>query len=213
MRAGIEAVRVGVTENDVAADILEAMTRAGSRRPAMGPFVAAGWRGALGHAEYERHPINSGEAVFLEVGGCHQHYHTAMMRPVFLGEPTPEVLEAEGLIGEAMRVSMEMIRPGLAAGDVDAQNRYILDRFSYEGRQATRSGYSIGIGIVPYWGEGHTYSIEPNERRYFEENMTFHLIPWLQIPGRFGMGLSETIRVTGEGCESLLDLERRLTVK
>jgi Xaa-Pro aminopeptidase len=43
--------------------------------------------------------------------------------------------------------------------------------------------------------------------------MTFHLIPWLQVAGEFGMGLSETIRVTADGCERLCDLERKLFLR
>jgi len=43
--------------------------------------------------------------------------------------------------------------------------------------------------------------------------MTFHLIPWVQVPGMAGVGLSETVRVTAEGCESLFDFPRQVFVK
>jgi Xaa-Pro dipeptidase len=128
-------------------------------------------------------------------------------------EPPPPIAEAERLIQEAMQVSLEQIAPGVAAGDVDIQNRYILERYSHGGTQATRSGYSIGIAFAPDWGEGHILSIQAGESRYFKENMTFHLIPWLQVAGVFGMGLSETVRVTADGCESFFSLERKLYLR
>jgi len=39
------------------------------------------------------------------------------------------------------------------------------------------------------------------------------LLPWVQIPGKGGIGLSETIRVTEGGCELLTKFERKLFVK
>ena len=214
IRAGIEAVAPGVTENDIAAEIHHAMIKAGSEYPAISPFVASGWRSAVGHATWEGRRVEPGECVFLEVGGCVSRYHTAMMRTVFVGEePPPEVAEAEHLIREAMDVSLDLIAPGVTAGDIDMQNRFILERYSHGGTQATRSGYSIGIAFAPDWGEGHILSIQAGESRYFKENMTFHLIPWLQVAGVFGMGLSETIRVTADGCESFFSLDRKLYLR
>jgi len=211
--AGIDAVAASVTENDVAAEVHHAMIKAGSEYPAISPFVASGWRGSVGHATWEGRTIEHGDVVFLEVGGCCHRYHTAMMRTVFVGEPVPEVREAETLLQESMQASMEAIRPGVAAGDVDTVARSILARYHYGGTQATRSGYSIGIAFAPDWGEGHVLSILPGETTALEENMTFHLIPWLQVPGLAGVGLSETVRVTEGGCESFFSTERKVFVK
>jgi Xaa-Pro aminopeptidase len=41
----------------------------------------------------------------------------------------------------------------------------------------------------------------------------FHLIPWIQVPGQAGIGISETVRVTPDGGESLFTFDRRLFVK
>jgi Xaa-Pro dipeptidase len=44
--------------------------------------------------------------------------------------------------------------------------------------------------------------------------MTFHLIPWMwAVDGERTVGLSDTIRVTEDGCESFFDLEPCFTVK
>ena len=79
--------------------------------------------------------------------------------------------------------------------------------------QTTRSGYSIGIAYAPDWGEGHILSLQPDDASVLEENMTFHLIPWIQIPGKAGIGLSETVRVTPTGAESFFTLPRKLFAK
>lgn len=210
MRAGLDAVAAGVTENNVAAEIHASMINAGGEYPARSPSVVSGPRAVLGNASWEGRRLEEGDTVFMEVGGCVRRYHSVMMRTAFIGDPPEEVLQAEHLIDEAMKVSLEMIRPGVAAGDVDTQNRFILDRFARGSSHATRSGYSIGIAFAPHWGEGEAFSISAGESRPFQENMVLVLVPWLHMPGHFGLGMGETVVVTPDGCESQFSLERKL---
>lgn len=213
MQAGIEAVRAGVREDDVAAEMYHAMIKVGCQWPGLAPFVASGPRGAIGHATWMGRTIREGDLVFLEVGGCFRRYHAAMMRGCYVGEPTPQLLKAEQLVIEAVEATLEAIRPGITAAEADAVNREIIAKADFGGTQATRSAYSIGIAVPPDWGEGHILSFLPGEDRVLEPNMTFHLIPWVQLPDQAGVGCSETIRVTENGCEVLTRFERRLFVK
>ena len=44
--------------------------------------------------------------------------------------------------------------------------------------------------------------------------MTFHLIPFVNIPGLMSVGVSETVLVTESGCEALTaNVDRRLFVR
>eukprot|EP00913_Durusdinium_trenchii_P028497 g26725.t1 len=199
MKAGIEAVQEGVTENDVAAEIHSAMIRQGGEWPAISPFVATGHRGSIGHQTWAGDIIKKNECVFLEVGGCLKRYHAAIMRTCFVGEPDPQILDAVKTVQEAVHASIEAIKPGMRLGEVDAVSRKIIGRAAprFGGLQVTRSAYSIGIAFAPDWGEGHIISIRHRDPRVLQPNMTFHNIPWVQIPGKGGIGLSETIRMIG----------------
>lgn len=212
MKAGIEAVAAGVTENDVAAEIHYAMIKAGSEHPAISPFVASGWRCGVGHATWEHRTIEANDVVFLEVGGCVHRYHAALMRTVKLGDLDKGSAEAEELIEEAVDAALNVMRPGVAAGEVDRTCREILGRHPLEdgGGQPTRTGYSIGIGFAPDWGEGHILSLIAGEERQLEPNMTFHLIPWIVAPGVAGVGISETVRVTETGAERMTSVGRKI---
>ena len=47
-----------------------------------------------------------------------------------------------------------------------------------------------------------------------KEGMTFHLIPWMWgVDGDKTCGISDTIHVTEDGCESFFTLDRDFTVK
>lgn len=213
MRAGIEAVQAGTTENDIAAEIHHAMFRAGGEYPCVSPFVVSGPRAAIGHATWEGRTVGAGEYVFLELAGCIQRYHTAMMRTCYVGTASDAAQEAAALVAKAVAASIDAMKPGVKASEVDRVNREILADNPFGATQTTRSGYSIGLAYAPDWGEGAIFSIVGNNDRPLEENMVFHLIPWVQIPGEGSVGLSETVRVTEDGCESLFDFERVLFTK
>jgi len=210
MRAGIDAIGVGVNENEVAAEIQAAMTRAGSHYPAIAPFVASGWRGSMGHATWEDRVIEAGDAVFLEIGGCRHRYHAAMMRTVIAGDPPRQVRDAEKVCMEAVDACLAAMKPGVPAGEIDRVARAVIKVGAPHVEQASRTGYSIGIGFAPDWGEGHILSLLDGQERALEPNMTFHLIPWVQVPGMAGVGITETVRVTEKGCERLTDFPRQV---
>lgn len=213
MQAGIEAVAAGATENDVAAAMHDAMIRAGSEWPAIAPFVASGYRGAIGHATWAGRTIEPGDIVMLELAGCLKRYHAPLMRTGFVGEPSARVREAEGVVQEAFQAMVETIRPGITAAEADAAGRHVIAGSNFGGEQGSRSAYSVGIGLPPDWGEGHILSMQPGERRPLQANMTFHLLPWVQVPGEGGISFSETIRVTEDGCELLTNFDRALFVR
>ena len=210
MRAGIDAVAEGATEDDVAAEMHWAMIKAGSEWPSIQPFVASGERGAIGHATWMHRHIQAGDSVFLEIGGCRRRYHAALMRTCVVGDPDEETRRAFDIVLEAFEAATHAIAPGVQAGDVDRAARDAIRASGFGGTQASRTGYSIGIGVPPDWGEGQILSLKPGESTRLEENMTFHLLPWVQIPGKGGVGCTETIRVTGDGCERITEFPREL---
>lgn len=211
MRAGIDAVQAGATENDVAAEIHYALIKAGSEWQAIAPFVASGERGAIGHATWSGRQMQTGDVVMLEMAGCQQRYHSALMRSGVIGDPSPEIQRAERLVKEAFDAMLAVIKPGIPASKPDSVARQILREAGLT--QASRSAYSIGIALSPDWGEGHIISMQQGDDQPLQANMTFHLLPWIQIAGQGGISLSETIRITDDGCEFLTDFERSIFIR
>ena len=213
MRAGVDAVQVGATENDVAAEIHHAMIKAGSEWPSIAPFVASGHRSAIGHATWMGRTIEADEIIMIEIAGCVRRYHAPMMRTGFVGELDDDARKGEHIVQQAVQAMLDAIKPGVRARDADAIGREIIANSDFGGEQGSRSAYSVGIALPPDWGEGHILCLHPAEERLIEENMTFHLLPWVQVPGKGGFSFSETIRVTKDGCEVLTDFPRQLFVR
>ncbi|WP_119697070.1 ectoine hydrolase [Microbacterium halotolerans] len=214
MSAGIAAAEVGATENDVAAEISRGMFTAGGEYPAVMPYVTSGPRTMIGHATWEGRQLQSGDAVFLEVGGCFRRYHTAMMRTVLLHDMTPSMAQAQERMKTALRELKASLRPGLTVSDADSIVRNIITENDVQADLVTRAGYSIGIAFPPAWDEGYILSLMPGGNAVLDEGMTFHVIPWMWgVDGTRTVGISDTIRITETGCESFFTLDQDFTVK
>jgi Xaa-Pro dipeptidase len=214
MRAGIAACEAGVSENEIAAEVSAAMFRAGGEFPAVMPYIASGPRSMIGHATWEGRIVEPGEHVFLEIGGCYRRYHTAMMRTVVLGELSPSMYKAQERMKHALAELKSVLQPGLTVSDADNLVRSIINENEVGASLVTRAGYSIGIAFPPSWDEGYIMSLKQGNSMVLEEGMTMHVIPFMWgVDGDKTVGISDTLRVTEDGCESFFDLEEDFTVK
>lgn len=214
MRAGIEACEAGVTENDIAAEISAAMFRAGGEFPAVMPYVASGPRSMIGHATWEGRVVQPGEHVFLEIGGCFRRYHTAMMRTVVLDDLSESMYKAQERMKLALRELKRALQPGLTVSDADNLVRQIITDNDVGASLVTRAGYSIGIAFPPSWDEGYILSLKQGNSMILDEGMTLHIIPFMWgVDGDKTVGISDTVRITGEGCASFFDIDEDFVCK
>lgn len=214
MQAGIDAVQADVTENEIGAAISAAMFRAGGEPPAVMPYVTSGPRTMIGHATWEGRIVQPNEHVFLEVGGCYRRYHTAMMRTIVLGALSPSMYKAQEIMKMALDAVHKNFQPGMTVSDADNMIRNIITKNDIGARLVTRSGYSIGIAFPPSWDEGYIVSLKQGESAVLKPGMTFHIIPWMWgVDGDKTCGVSDTIHITEDGCESFFTMDRDFVVK
>ena len=214
VRAGVDAINAGVTENDVAAAISDGMFRAGGEYPAVMPYVTSGPRSMIGHATWEGREIQDGDHVFIEVGGCFRRYHTAMMRTICVGKPNVSMREAEQVMLNTLDELHSFIKPGVTVSDVDNLARNMINENNTGAYLITRAGYSIGIAFAPSWDEGYMLSLKQGDAAVLKTGMTIHLIPWMWgIDGNKTAGISDTIYITEDGCQSFFTLDRNFVIK
>ncbi|MFE3837231.1 M24 family metallopeptidase [Pseudogemmobacter sonorensis] len=210
MRAGLAAVRAGATDNDLVAAMLEASIRAGSEYMGMEPLVSTGRRTGVPHGTWRRVALGADDPAFLEMAAVHDRYHAALMRSAWVGEVPREAEEMMKVCQEALAVSLDEIRPGVACEVPHLACQKVIDAAGYTDNFRKRLGYSVGISFAPDWGEGGILSLNTGVRTELQPGMTFHLPPALRIYGRFTVGVSETIVVTETGWRQLGHVPRDL---
>lgn len=210
--AALRGIRPGATENDVAAAAYGAMMAAGSDFFAGDPIVTSGWRSGVAHLTFGNRRLEAGDTLLLEMSGCQRRYFGPLMRGAVIAPVRDEVRRMADTILEALNAAIAAIRPGATSGEVDAACRAPIERNGFEPNFRKRTGYSVGVGYAPSWGEGHIVSLRRDDPTRLEPGMVFHMPPALRIPCEYGLGFSETVLVTETGCDVLTDFPRRLHV-
>lgn len=208
VRAGLEAVVPGRTDLDVAAEVHQAIIRAGGEYMSYPPFVAVGPRSSLAHNTWGGRRLETGDVVFLEISGVVQRYGAALMRCAVLGPPSAELERRNAIVHEVLETNIAAIRPGRTSGDVDRVCREAFAKHGY--RVLKRAGYSMGVNFPPGWGEGAVLDLSDGNPTVLEPGMVFHLPQPYRVPGEQTVSTSETVLVTERGCETITQFPRQL---
>ena len=132
-----------------------------------------------------------------------------MARTVQLGKPEQKKIDAIKATNEALDAGISATKPGNTANDVAEKFWGVLDKYNI--KKESRTGYSIGIGYPPDWGE-HTLNIYKGDMTVLQPNVCFHMIAVMQF-GEWGVEASESVRVTESGSELFCNYSRDLHIK
>ena len=204
LRAAEALVRAGVTDNDIAAEGARALLAAGSEFMSLQPIVTTGRRIGTIHVNHKRHVIGQDDPVFLEFGAAFQRYTAPMMRTVVAGQPSDEMRRIADLCRNIFEALTAEMRPGRSFDDAARAGEAALAPFAEQVFFSGVFGYSVGAQFPPSWVEGTGY-IARGQQRGFEPGMVFHLPLCLRVPGQWGIGLSDTVLVTGNGAIPVTD--------
>ena len=195
--AGIEAIRAGVTEREVAAEIEASMRRAGAEGTGIDTIVASGpnSRPILARSTFRR--IERDDLVLLTVAPRYEGYHAAIGRVVLVGDPGPEVRRALETAVRAQRAASAALGPGREGRDVEAVGRGIVadaglgQYFLYSGLHS--------VGVIEF--EPPIFG--PSSAATLEENMVISIdIPMFNTPWG-GIRVEDGYLITAGGAEPL----------
>jgi len=213
MKKAFEVINPGVRQCDAIAEIQSALTKGtsefGGEYSAIVPLLPTGEGTSASHLTWTDDKFVEGEATIIEIAGAYKRYHCPMARTVLLGKPDQLKIDTMKKTNEALMSGVDAVKSGNTANDVAQAFWKVLDKYGIE--KTSRTGYSIGIGYPPDWGE-HTLNISKGDMTVLEPNVTFHMIAVMQF-GDWGVEASESIRVTKNGAELFCNLSKDLFIK
>lgn len=210
LEAAIGAVQSGRRDSDVAAAMHRASIEAGSEYLGHPPMICVGASAGRQFATWNREVIRSEDVVYLEAGGSFKRYNAAQSRTVLVGQPSKEWRRIASASKDALEAAIAAIRPGVLSGEVDRAGQSVIAEAGLSEYSKHRTGYSMGIGFPPDWGEGRTLSIKKDDTTALESDMVFHLIPDMKVAGRGGAVFSDLVLVTETGSRTLTTFPRQL---
>jgi D-alanyl-D-alanine dipeptidase len=196
----------GRTEADVAADIAEAIVVEGHSEVAF-IIVGSGPHGADPHHESSDRELRVGDIVVVDIGGAYEPgYHSDSTRTYSLGEPSEEVAQQYSVLQRAQRASVDAVRPGATAEQVDVAARDVLTEAGLGEFFVHRTGHGIGLSVheEPYIVAGNDLPLTTG--------MVFSVEPGIYFPGQWGARIEDIVVVTDDGAEPLNNRPHELIV-
>ena len=213
MKTAMDVINPGVRQCDAVAEIQKTLFKGtgdyGGEYASITTLLPTGKGTSASHLTANDEKFIAGDATVVELSGTYKRYHAPMARTINLGKPEQKKIDAMNATNEALEAGIKASKPGNTANDVAEKFWEILEKYNI--KKESRTGYSIGIGYPPDWGE-HTLNISKGDTTILKPNICYHMIAVMQF-GDWGVEASESIRITEGGNELLCNFSRDLHIK
>ena len=174
---------------------------------AIHPLILAGEAATTAHPMWTDAPLADGQTIAFELGGCMKRYNVGLARTVHLGTPSDELRRTAAAVEEGMAAVMDSLNrapspvmcmpPGSACWTATASR--------------SRAASAIpSVSAMPRLGRAHLV-LPPARGHPVPDNAVVHVILGMWMDD-WGMELSETIHVRGDGCERMCDFPQHVHV-
>ena len=202
----LDVIRVGLTERQIANELMVALMRRGAETLAFEPLIQSGPNAALPHVAAGDRVIQSGDVLLLDFGVTIEGYTSDITRTFVIGTANEEIKKIYELVKHANAAGRAAARPGATGQEVDRAARRVIADAGYGQYFTHRTGHGLGL-------EGHEppYMVEGNDVP-LEVGNTFTVEPGIYVPGLGGVRIEDDVLITDNGAVSLTTYNRELTV-
>ncbi len=205
IRATIPTIKPGVTEREIASELVIQLNRHGSEpKLPFFPIVSAGPNSANPHATPGDRETAPGDLLIIDWGASIDGYCSDITRTFALGEVDQDLNQIAEIVKAANAAGHEAAGPGVPASQVDAAARAVIEEAGYGSFFTHRTGHGLGLEAheEPY--------LHAESQTILEEGMTFTIEPGIYLPGRGGVRIEDDVVVTRDGAKCLTTLPRSL---
>jgi Xaa-Pro aminopeptidase len=203
------------TEKEMVDSLESYLRRCGAKGSSFPPIVAVGERGALPHAVPTARQLSEGSKLLVDWGAdlgyksdltrvIRNPYGTALTRRNKTERTAHALEKVYATVLAAQDAAAAALRHGVAAKEVDAAARKVLDAAGYGEYFTHGLGHGIGLEIH------EAPRIRANSDDVLESGMVVTLEPGVYIPNWGGVRIEDDFLITREGCQRLTTLPREL---
>lgn len=190
-------IREGVTEREVADQMLEIYMKLGADGFSFEPLVAFGANAADPHHAPDGTVLQPGDCVLFDVGCMKDHYCSDMTRTFYFRRVSEEHRRIYEIVRQANEAAVAKIRPGVPLCELDLTARNLIEKEGYGPNFNHRLGHFIGLNEHEY---GDVSSVNTQKA---EAGMIFSVEPGIYVTGDTGVRIEDLVLVTEDGCEVL----------
>lgn len=192
-----DAVLVGRSESEVAADLDHACRMRGASEMSFNTIVAAGVGASRPHARPGAAIVTNGQIVQLD-WGCHVNgYCSDISRAIAIGRPSDRWMRVHAAVAGALEEACGAMRPGRPVAEVDAVARASLSRHDLARFFVHGLGHGVGLEVH------EAPRLSARSAEVLEVGMVVTVEPGVYIEGEGGIRLENLVVVRDGGVETL----------
>lgn len=199
-------IREGMTEEQIAAGLMDIYKSYGAQGYSFSPLVGFGPNAAEGHYEPGSAVLKPGDCILIDIGCVKDGYCSDMTRTFFWKEVSEHHRKVYETVRAANQAAEDLIKPGVRFCDLDAAARDLITEAGYGPNFTHRLGHYIGL-------EDHEYGdVSSANTAPVEPGMTFSIEPGIYLEGDVGVRIEDLALVTEEKTEILNKFPKDLIV-
>jgi Xaa-Pro aminopeptidase len=199
-------IRPGISEQDIAAEIVYQHLRRGAGKTSFDPIVAGGPNGSLPHARPGTRKLEQGDLVVLDFGCFLDGYASDMTRTVAVGDPGSEGRRAYAVVLDAQRRAIDAARAGISSRDLDGVARQVIKEAGLG--EYFSHGLGHGLGLQIHEWPRLSYHVD----QQLPLNTAVTIEPGVYVPEQFGIRIEDIVVLREDGCDNLTSSPKELIV-
>jgi len=199
-------IHAGVTEKEVAEQMLKIYLDLGADGFSFEPLVAFGANAADPHHGPDDTVLKEGDVVLFDVGCIKDGYCSDMTRSFFfkmVNEKSREVYETVRAANEA---AIAKVKSGIPLMELDKAARDLITEKGYGPQFNHRLGHFIGLAEHEYG------DVSSTNETLAVPGMIFSIEPGIYLAGDVGVRVEDLVLVTEDGCEVLNHYSKELEI-
>ena len=206
IKIGVESIREGVSELEIAATIEYELKKQGVQQMSFATTVISGEKTASPHGVPDQTTIQKGDLVLFDLGVVYEGYCSDITRTVAFHSITEKQQHIYETVLAAEEKAIAAANIGITAGKLDQIAREHISAAGYGEYFTHRLGHGIGIDVHEFPSLHGESDVE------LVEGMSFTIEPGIYLPGEGGVRIEDMVFITKNGAESLTTYPKKLQI-
>lgn len=202
----LHSIKPGVSEREIAAELVYRMMKFGGEGVSFDPIVVAGAKTSMPHGVPGDELVVEGGFVTIDFGCLKGGYCSDMTRTFAVGKPTEEMANVYDTVLKAQLAGIKAARAGITGAELDKAARDVIAAAGHAEHFGHGFGHSLGLDIH------ESPSANPRNDKPLPEGCVVSAEPGIYLPGRFGVRIEDVIILRDGGCENITGFPKELIV-
>ena len=199
-------VREGMTEKELAAELIYCLYKNGGEGLSFDPIVVSGPNTSMPHGVPGDRKLQKGDFITMDFGVIYQGYCSDMTRTVALGYATEEMKQVYQTVLDAQLAGIAVSKAGVSGKAVDAAARDVITAAGYGDFFGHGYGHSLGLEIH----ENPNCNLRNDDP--IPENAVCSAEPGIYLPGKFGVRIEDVVIFEADGCRDITKSPKDLLI-